>query len=145
MKIGVDIGGSHIAVGVINNSGVIVEKVEKRLTQSEKRNIKKSIEDYITEYVNLFIEKYKIDEMGIAILGTQIDGVAISTGNLGINNYNIVERLKEKIKLPIKINNDAKCAAIAENKYGCLKGYDRSIFLTLGTGIGGAAFLEISY
>ena len=142
MKIGVDIGGSHIAVGVINNSGVIVEKVEKRLTQSEKRNIKKSIEDYITEYVNLFIEKYKIDEMGIAIPGTQIDGVAISTGNLGINNYNIVERLKEKIKLPIKINNDAKCAAIAENKYGCLKGYDRSIFLTLGTGIGGAAFLD---
>lgn len=142
MKIGVDIGGSHIAVGVINNSGVIVEKVEKRLTQSEKRNIKKSIEDYITEYVNLFIEKYKIDEMGIAIPGTQIDGVAISTGNLGINNYNIVERLKEKIKLPIKINNDAKCAAIAENQYGCLKGYDRSIFLTLGTGIGGAAFLD---
>ena len=40
------------------------------------------------------------------------------------------------------IRNDAKCAAIAENTYGVLKGYDRSIFLTLGTGIGGAAFIE---
>ena len=142
MKIGIDIGGSHISIGVINNNGVIVEKVEKRLTQNEKRNIKKSIEDYIVEYANIFIEKYKVNEIGIAIPGTQIDGVAISTGNLGIKDYNIVERLQNKIKLPIKINNDAKCAAIAENKYGCLKGYDRSIFLTLGTGIGGAAFLD---
>ncbi len=142
MKIGIDIGGSHISIGVINNNGIIVEKVEKRLTQNEKRNIKKSIEDYIVEYANIFIEKYKVNEIGIAIPGTQIDGVAISTGNLGIKDYNIVERLQNKIKLPIKINNDAKCAAIAENKYGCLKGYDRSIFLTLGTGIGGAAFLD---
>ena len=142
MKIGIDIGGSHISIGVININGVIVEKVEKRLTQNEKKYIKKSIEDYIIEYANIFIEKYKVNEIGIAIPGTQIDGVAVSTGNLGINNYNIVARLQDKIKLPIKINNDAKCAAIAENKYGCLKGYDRSIFLTLGTGIGGAAFLD---
>ena len=87
MKIGIDIGGSHISIGVINNNGVIVEKVEKRLTQNEKRNIKKSIEDYIIEYANIFIEKYKVNEIGIAIPGTQIDGVAVSTGNLGINNY----------------------------------------------------------
>ena len=47
------------------------------------------------------------------------------------------EKFKQ-LPVPIKLQNDAKCAAIAENKYGVLKGYKSSIFLTLGTGIGGA-------
>lgn len=141
MKIGIDLGGSHIAIGVVDSNGKIVEKIEKRLTTSEKKNIKKSIEQYIIEHVNQFMQKYHITEMGMAMPGWAENGIIMSSGNLGIKNYPIVERLKE-IKLPIKIRNDAKCAAIAENTYGCLKGYDRSIFLTLGTGIGGAAFLD---
>ena len=44
--------------------------------------------------------------------------------------------------MPIKIRNDAKCAALAENKIGALKDYKRSIFLTLGTGIGGAVIIN---
>lgn len=142
MKIGIDIGGSHIAIGVVNNMGVIVEKIEKRLTKIEKQNIQKSIEKYIVDNVLVFSKKYDIKSIGIAIPGTIHDGVVLSAGNLGVKNYNILEKLQDKIDLPIAIRNDAKCAAIAENKYGCLKGYNRSLFLTLGTGIGGAAFLE---
>ena len=75
--------------------------------------------------------------------------------NLGIKDYNIADKLNEKfikyanennkrekfesLPLRIKLQNDAKCAAIAENEYGVLQGYESSIFLTLGTGIGGAA------
>ena len=44
--------------------------------------------------------------------------------------------------LKIKLQNDAKCAALAENKYGVLQEYNSSIFLTLGTGIGGAAIID---
>lgn len=142
MKIGIDIGGSHIAIGVVNNNGIIVEKIEKRLTQKEKTNIQKSIEEYIIKNVTEFIKKYKIELVGIAAPGTIKDGVILWGGNLNVTNYNIVEKLQNKIKLPIIIRNDAKCAAIAEKNYGCLKGYNRSLFLTLGTGIGGAAFLD---
>ena len=142
MKIGVDIGGSHIAIGVVNNNGIIVEKIEKRLTKEEKIDIKKSIEDYIISNSLSFMEKYKTQSIGIAMPGTAIEGVIMSSGNVGVKNYNLAEKIKEKIKLPITIRNDAKCAAIAENTYGSLKGYDRSIFLTLGTGIGGAAFVD---
>ena len=42
----------------------------------------------------------------------------------------------------IKIKNDAKCAALAEHEYGSLKKYSRSIFVTLGTGIGGAVIIN---
>ena len=142
MKIGIDIGGSHIGIGVVDKNGKIVEKIEKRLTVVEKKNIKKSIEEYIVSNSLEFMKKYKIQSIGIAMPGTAIDGVVLSSGNVGIKNYNLKDKIQEKIDLPITIRNDAKCAAIAENTYGVLKGYDRSIFLTLGTGIGGAAFID---
>lgn len=142
MKIGIDIGGSHIGIGVVDKYGKIVEKIEKRLTEVEKKNIKKSIEEYIVSNSLEFMKKYKIQSIGIAMPGTAIGGVVLSSGNVGIKNYNLKDKLQEKIDLPITIRNDAKCAAIAENTYGVLKGYDRSIFLTLGTGIGGAAFID---
>lgn len=142
MKIGIDLGGSHIAIGVVDNKGKIVEKVQKRIMKAEKANIKKTIEEYIFEKVKLFISEYKISEVGIAIPGTVKNGVVIKSVNLGLKNYKILERLQTKIDIPIKIRNDAKCAAIAENKYGTLKSFNRNVFLTLGTGIGGAVIID---
>lgn len=141
MEIGIDLGGSHIAIAVIDVDGKIIEKNETRLTKNEKKDIEKSIEEYIIQYTNQFKQKYDITGMGIAMPGWAENGVIKTSGNLGIENYPIVERLQE-IQLPIKIQNDAKCAAIAENEYGCLKGCNRTVFLTLGTGIGGAVFLN---
>ena len=142
MKIGIDLGGSHIAIGVVDNKGKILEKVEKRITKAEKNTIKKVIEDYIIEKTANFLKQYKITEMGIAIPGTVKNEMVVKSVNLGLKNYEIVKKLQEKIALPIHIRNDAKCAALAENAYGALKSYDRSIFLTLGTGIGGAVIIH---
>lgn len=142
MKIGIDLGGSHIAVGVIDENSSIVEKVEKRLMDKDKKNIEKAIEDYIIVNVKELSKKYKITEIGIAVPGTVKNGVVIKSVNLGVENYNLVDNLKRKIELPIKIRNDAKCAAIAESKIGALKNYKRSLFLTLGTGIGGAVIIN---
>ena len=96
MKIGIDIGGSHIAIGVVNSNGIIVEKIEKRLTQKEKTNIQKSIEEYIIKNVTEFIKKYKIELVGIAAPGTIKDGVILWGGNLNVTNYDIVEKYKIK-------------------------------------------------
>lgn len=142
MKIGIDLGGSHIAMGIVDNRGKILEKVEKRITKAEKGNIKKVIEEYILEKTENFLKQYKVTEIGMAIPGTVKNGMVVKSVNLGLKNYDIIKKLQEKIDLPIQIRNDAKCAAIAENVYGALKSYDRSIFLTLGTGIGGAVIIH---
>lgn len=142
MKIGIDLGGSHIAIGIINNDGFIVEKVEKKLLAKEKKNIKTAIESYIIKNVKDLREKYKVTEIGIAVPGTVCGTKIIKSVNLGIENYNLIGNLKNEIDLPIKIMNDAKSAAIAESKIGALKDYKRSIFLTLGTGIGGAVIIN---
>ena len=142
MKIGIDLGGSHIAIGVIDDKGYIVEKIEKRLLSKDKKKIKETIENYIIKNTNELMSKYKIKEIGIAVPGTIKDGIILKSVNLGVSDYNIIDNLKKGINLPIKIRNDAKCAAIAENKIGALKDYSRSIFLTLGTGIGGAVIIN---
>lgn len=96
MKIGIDLGGSHIAIGVINNEGFILEKVEKRLLSKEKKNIKTAIECYIIENVKELNKKYKITEMGIAVPGTVSGTEIIKSVNLNVKNYNLIENLKNK-------------------------------------------------
>ena len=66
----------------------------------------------------------------------------IKSVNLGLKDYDLVGVIKKEIDLPIKIRNDAKCAALAESKYGALKKYNRVLFMTLGTGIGGAVIIN---
>lgn len=74
-------------------------------------------------------------------LGTISNGVIVKAGNLGIHNFDLLNSLKKNFSVPINIRNDAKCAGMAEKVYGAMKNYDDGIFLTLGTGIGGAVFM----
>ncbi len=142
MKIGVDLGGSHIAIGAVDNNGKVIEKFEKRITKTEKKNIKKIIEEYIIEKTKMLQEKYKITSIGVAVPGTIENEVILKSVNLELKNYPLVDKLKENINIPIKIKNDTKCAAIAENIYGALREFNSGIFLTLGTGIGGAIIIN---
>ena len=142
MKIGVDLGGSHIGIGIVNEKGYVIEKSERRIMQKDRKDIKNIIENYMVEKIKDIIETSEITEIGIAIPGTTANGKVIKSVNLGLKNYSIVQRLEQKINLPIKIANDCRCAAIAENKYGALKKYSREVFITLGTGIGGAVIIN---
>ena len=146
MKIGIDLGGSHIGVGIINN-GEIIEKLEKNLTRQDRVNIEETI---INEIQRMIIEillkrNIKIEEIemiGIAAPGTISKGKIVRAGNLGIENFEIVNKLKEKIDKPIIVRNDAKCAGLAEKYYGAMKKYDDAVFLCIGTGIGGAVIYD---
>ena len=77
----------------------------------------------------------------MAIPGTVSDTHIIKADNLHIKDFNIVSEINKYFNIPIMLRNDAKCAAIAEKEYGGLKKYDDALFLTIGTGIGGAVYL----
>ncbi len=148
MNIGIDLGGSHIAIGKIQD-GKIVEKREIEITEIDKPNIIQFIEENILKLLEELQLKENIETIGIAIPGTVTENRIIKCVNLNIENYNIAQKINTLIlekynirNIKIKLANDAKCAAIAEKKYGCLKEYENSIFLTLGTGIGGAVILN---
>lgn len=136
MKIGVDIGGSHIGIGLVNENGEITFKEEKYIT--ETTNIEEKIENYIIEKVTQIPEYNTIELIGIAVPGTVSDNKIIKSVNLGIENYELAKKLEEKLNIKVKLRNDAKCSALAEQKYGELAGFENSVFLCIGTGIGGA-------
>ena len=136
MKIGIDIGGSNIGIGLVNENGEIIFKEEKYIT--ETTNIEEKIEDFIIEKVTQIPEYNAIELIGIAVPGTVSENKIIKAVNLGIENYEIAKNLEEKLHIKVKLRNDAKCSALAEQKYGELAGFENSVFLCIGTGIGGA-------
>lgn len=146
MRIGVDLGGSHIGVGLIEGDKIIGNTKDKILTRQDRVNIEESIVTEITRMINeLLVENNlkieQIELIGIASPGTISNGSIVKAGNLNIKNFNLVRALKEKFSIPIYIRNDGKCAALAEKKYGAMKEYDDCVFINIGTGIGGAVFM----
>lgn len=142
MKIGIDLGGSHISIGVVDKDGKILDKRDKHLRGIAKRLIKPTIEETIISNIKEYQKNYKITEIGIAVPGSVKNDKILKSVNLGLKDYDLVGVIKKEIDLPIKIRNDAKCAALAESKYGALKKYNRVLFMTLGTGIGGAVIIN---
>ena len=142
MKIGIDLGGSHISIGVVDKDGKILDKRDKHLRGIAKRLIKSTIEETIISNIKEYQKNYKITEIGIAVPGSVKNDKILKSVNLGLKDYDLVGVIKKEIDLPIKIRNDAKCAALAESKYGALKKYNRVVFMTLGTGIGGAVIIN---
>lgn len=141
MKVGIDLGGSHIGLGVIDNEKNIVEQFEKYFSEDEKKNAIEVIEKYIVEMVQELEKIYEIDGIGIAIPGVAKNGIILRTVNLGINNYDIGKSLEKSLNLPITVRNDAKCACLAE--FNNMVKNDKiledanMLFMTIGTGIGG--------
>lgn len=138
IKIGIDLGGSHVSVGAINLNRQILEQREKDFTVEEKKNLKEVAIHFMIDTINQLKEKYRISQVGLAVAGTVLNGVILKSVNLGIKDFDIKKELKEKISLPVKVRNDTKCAAIAEYEMSDLKQFQNVLFLTLGTGIGGA-------
>ncbi len=80
--------------------------------------------------------------MELHVHGNISNGKIVRAGNLNIQNMDIVNILANKFNVDVLLRNDAKCAALAEKRIGSIKNYDDAIFLTLGTGIGGAVFMN---
>lgn len=144
MKIGIDLGGSHIGVGLIEGYD-LKATVDKFFVEKDKLDIENAILRNIDELINqiLFENNLKIEQIesiGVASPGTVTNG-HITSWNLGLKEFDLQTKLNEKYNLPVKIRNDGKCAALAEKKYGAMKDYDDCVFVNIGTGIGGAAFI----
>ena len=145
MDIGIDLGGSHIGVGLVEEDNLIVS-IDKFFSEEDRKNIEKAILNNIDELITKVLDEKglklnDIKKIGVASPGTVTKGNIISW-NLGLKNFDLQSNLVEKYNLPVIVRNDGKCAALAEKKYGAMKDYSDCIFINIGTGIGGAAFID---
>ncbi len=139
-RIGVDIGGTGIKIGVIDQSFRICEKT--LIPTRTERGPEPIIADII-DVCRSFAEKYPAKGIGIGSAGS-VDparGMLLRPGNLPFVNEPLAARVSEAVGLPASIDNDGNCALIGERAAGVCRDIDDVIMLTIGTGIGGAIMI----
>ena len=150
MKIGIDIGGSHVASGLVNKRGELISKETRDINISnikDEKRVENLLLEIIENEIEILLEKNDftigdIIKIGIAAPGSPKEGKIRNLVNLHIKEFDLGTKLKEKYKINVKIKNDGKCAGLAEKKYGSLKKYKDCIFLCIGTGVGSGVFFN---
>ena len=140
-KIGVDVGGTNVKVALVDKSGSIVysDTVPTRAEMGYEytiSNIIKAIQSLMKESK---VDKSNIEGIGFGFPG-QIDcdnGIVRLAPNIpGWVNIPIADIVSKEFDIPVRVDNDVRCAALAELNYGAGKGSKNMICITVGTGIG---------
>lgn len=143
-NIGIDVGGTSIKAGLVEDGNIAVKSSRDVRKACGFKEVIEDIEYVIDE----ILKKKKIKIEDISTIGIGIPGVVDKTGcvncvNLGLKGDPLELKLKEKFpNIKIVVENDANVAAVAEYKYGSMKGYDIGVMLTLGTGVGGGIIIN---
>lgn len=136
-RLGIDIGGTKTLCVVVDDVGGEVHVVEERRLATDVAG------DSVAAVVGLargFDDVASVG-LGIAALVTR-DGTAVTTTHLpGVRDAPLRAVLSEQLGLPVVVDNDATCAAVAEWRLGAARGYDEVLVVTIGTGIGGGAIV----
>lgn len=145
MYIGIDLGGTNIAVGLVDDTGKIVKK--SSTPTMKERDYKLIIDDM----ANLAIKVTKdagystqdIKAVGIGCPGTvdNKSGKVVYCNNIKMDNVPLADLFKKYIDVPVYLANDAGAAAYGE--YSVIdKEIDSFLFVTLGTGVGGGIIID---
>ena len=144
--VGIDLGGTNISAGVVNENYEIIAKA------STKTNCPRPAVEIAEDMAKTAIESIKKAELSldqIEWIGIGTPGIANSetgiieySNNLDFTNVPIVEYVKKYIDKPIYIENDANAAAYGEFVAGAARNAVNAICITLGTGVGGGIIID---
>ena len=144
--VGIDVGGTGLKAGVVDENGKMLSKV------SCPTGVERGYGPVIRDMANLALKA--IEESGVPMQEVHSIGIGIPgildprTGivpfctNLGWNRVPLIEEMHKYIDKPVLVDNDATVAALAESVAGACAGVKNSVFLTLGTGVGGGIVLD---
>ncbi len=144
MIIGIDLGGTKIAGVLATPSGKILMDVQ---IPTEARKGKKQVIKNIKKAIYMLIrsQKVQIKAIGIGAPGPIIyeKGIVVGAPNLpGWKRINLKKILGEEFKVPVFVDNDANCAALAEAWFGAAKFVKHFVYMTISTGIGGGIIID---
>lgn len=146
MRIGIDLGGTNIAAGLVDERMNILCQMSMP-TRSERpyQEIVKDMGTLVQGLVNMGnVTMDDIDQVGIGSPGTpeKETGNILFSNNLGWHDVPLLAELGSYVPVPLKVDNDANCAALGEFLAGAAKGCRSAVMITLGTGVGGGIILD---
>ncbi|MHC1719387.1 MAG: ROK family protein [Clostridiaceae bacterium] len=140
-NVGIDLGGTKTAAGLVNEAGEIICKetmpTRKGSSYSEIAEDMAGLALSVIRHSGLKIEQVR--GIGIGCPGTADSekGIILYSSTFGFVGSPLVKEVQKNIILPVFLDNDANCAALAESIAGAAIGSESSVAITLGTGIGG--------
>ena len=140
--IGVDVGGTKVIAGVVDEHGRIV-RTARGSTPGRRVDVR-MVEDALTDTVHAVAGDDEIAGVGVAAAGfVDADGERVMFApHLPWLDAPVRETLEKRWGVPVVLENDATAAAHAEATYGAARGARHAIRVTLGTGIGGGVLLD---
>ncbi len=142
LYLGIDVGGTFIKGAITDSDGNILVK-DKAPTETQRlAECILDLSDRLTEKAQLSYSD--ILGMGIGIPGL-VDtqrGLIVTAENLSLRGYPIVEKITQRLNMPVKLANDANVATLGEMLWGVGKNYKSAVMLTLGTGVGGGVVID---
>jgi ribulose-phosphate 3-epimerase len=140
LRLGVDIGGTNVIAGLLDESGNVLAKCKHRTENPKEETV---FVHFIKQIVLELLQSCgrSLDEVGfcgVGIPGTvSTDGkIAIKVPNLGWNGFPLAEQLQKVLNMPVRLIQDSRAAAYGEYMAGGGAGYKAVVCITLGTGIG---------
>lgn len=144
--VGIDLGGTSIKAGLVDESGKILQKATcPTLVERGARPVVDDMAQLVLKVVEMGgISMDDVKAVGIGLPGVQDPrtGRIPFCTNLGWHDVPVIEWMHETIDKPIYVENDATVAGLAESVAGVSAGIKNSVFLTLGTGVGGGIVLD---
>lgn len=135
--IGIDMGGTKIAAAPFTGGKLIENEMLKEATP---QNDAQAVLQTMCDMINKIKSKHDVKAVGISTAGVVSDkGEMIGgCGNIkGWKGTKVKKELEAMVGLPVVVENDANCAALAEYTVGCAANYDPVLLVIVGTGIGG--------
>ncbi len=143
--VGIDIGGTKCAVMLAEVCGDDIKFISKEKLKTDNNEPALSVINKFCDIIDKIATGVRIDAIGISC-GGPLDskkGIIMRPPNLPTwDNIHIVDILKERYGVSVKLQNDANACALAEWKYGAGKGTDNMVFMTFGTGLGAGLILD---
>ena len=140
LTIGVDVGGTKVAAGVVDERGTIVEKLRRATPSSSPARTEQVIAGAVTE----LLSRHRVQAVGLGAAGF-IDEQRASVRfapNLAWREEPLRLRVEDLIGLPVVVENDANASAWAEVRFGAARGHAHVVFVGVGTGIGAGIVLD---
>jgi glucokinase len=139
LTIGVDIGGTKIAAGVVDEQGVILERV-KLATPKDSAQVAATIAEAVTSLRG----NHDVEAVGLGAAGfvSADRATVLFAANMSWRNEPLRERIEGLVDLPVVVENDANVAAWGEARFGAGGSQDNVVMLTIGTGVGGGVIID---
>lgn len=144
MKIGIDLGGTTVSIGLVNEEQRIVEKTEEMTLCEQGAEAVTGRMIHMTEQLLQGAGNPAVTHIGIGCPGIleRKSGTVIYSNNIMWEHVPVGQRFQERFGIPVYVENDANCAAVGEYMAGAGRGCSHMVMLTLGTGIGGGMILN---